>query len=235
MSDAPPLTQDPFPERGRFITFEGGEGAGKSTQVRLLAEALRAMGRRVVTTREPGGSPGAEEIRGLLLSGGADKWDGVTELLLHSAARRDHVRKVVLPALEQGEWVICDRFIDSTRAYQGYGHGVDAADISDAIRLSIGDLRPDLTLILDMDVEEGLRRAHGRGQGHDRYERMGTAFHERLRQGFLTIGWNEPSRCAVIDAARPVEDVAGDVLAAAGRLLPERHVPGRLDPERLDE
>lgn len=206
--------------RGRFITFEGGEGAGKSTQVALLAEALRAQGHRVLTTREPGGSAGAEEIRGLLLSGGADKWDGVTELLLHSAARRDHVQKVVLPALERGEWVVCDRFIDSTRAYQGYGHGVDSDAIAAAIRLSIGDLRPDLTLILDMDVEEGLKRAHGRGQGHDRYERMGTAFHERLRQGFLTIGWNEPSRCAVLNANRPVEDVAADVIAAVGRLSP---------------
>lgn len=203
---------------GRFITFEGGEGAGKTTQITLLAESLRAQGHQVVTTREPGGSVGAEEIRGLLLAGTADKWDGVTELLLHSAARRDHVQKTILPALERGDWVLCDRFIDSTRAYQGYGHGVDAQAIQTATTLSIGDLRPNLTLILDMDVSEGLTRALGRGQGQDRYERMGLAFHERLRQGFLTIGWNEPSRCTVINANRPIEAIHKDVMIAVERL-----------------
>lgn len=199
---------------GRFITFEGGEGAGKSTQVRLLAESLRGRKHEVVLTREPGGADGAEAIRTLLVSGAVDRWDARTEALLHSAARRDHLVKTVWPALERGAWVVCDRFADSTLAYQGYGHGLDRALIDQLAEVTMGRFRPDLTLILDLPVEEGLKRAGGRGGAEDRYERMGLDFHQRLRQGFLAIATAEPRRCAVIDAARPPEVVHQDILEA---------------------
>jgi len=199
---------------GRFITFEGGEGAGKSTQVRLLAESLRGRKGEVVLTREPGGADGAEAIRTLLVSGAVDRWDARTEALLHSAARRDHLVKTVWPALERGAWVICDRFADSTLAYQGYGHGLDRALIGQLAEVTMGRFRPDLTLILDLPVEEGLKRAGGRGGAEDRYERMGLDFHQRLRQGFLAIASAEPRRCAVIDATRSPEAVHQDILAA---------------------
>jgi dTMP kinase len=200
--------------RGRFITLEGGEGAGKSTQLRRLAEALRGRGHAVVETREPGGAPAAERIRTLLVEGGTESWDGMTEALLHFAARREHLLATVWPALDSGSWVICDRFADSTLAYQGYGHGVDRAFLGTLQAAVIGDFRPDLTLILDLPVEEGLKRAHGRGGFEDRYERMGIEFHRRLRAGFLEIARAEPERCVVVDAARPVDKVAGAILAA---------------------
>ena len=196
----------------RFITFEGGEGAGKSTQVAKLMEFLAKQGIEAVQTREPGGSPGAEEIRGLLLKGGAERWDGMTEVLLHSAARRDHLVKTVWPALAAGKWVICDRFFDSTLAYQGWGHGIDKEDIASAIRLAGGDFKPDMTLILDMDVEKGLERAKARGQGQDRYESLGLDFHTRLRQGFLAIAAQDSKRCRVIEADQPPVQVHLDII-----------------------
>lgn len=198
----------------RFITFEGGEGSGKSTQVRRLAAALRDSGLSVTETREPGGSPGAEAIRALLLNGEVGRWDAVTEALLHYAARRDHLEKTLRPALAAGNWVISDRFADSTLAYQGYGHGLDrglVAQLHDAV---VGGFKPDLTLILDIPVAAGLARAAGRGQGADRYERMDPAFHERLRQGFLEIARQEPARCAVIDASADEAAVAAAIAAA---------------------
>ena len=201
--------------RGRFITFEGGEGAGKSTQLRMLAESLSVnYGRNVVVTREPGGSPGAEDIRALLVQGEVDRWDSVTETLLHSAARRDHLARKVWPALDLGDWVLCDRFADSTLAYQGYGHGLDLEIIAAVTKVVLGEFGPDLTLILDLPVDVGLQRAGGRGGAEDRYERMGRDFHERLRQGFLTIASAESQRCVVIDAARSPECVQADILAA---------------------
>lgn len=207
-------------ERGKFITIEGGEGAGKSTQLRLLADALARAGIEVVTTREPGGSRGAEAIRALLVTGEVDRWDAETEALLHSAARRDHLVRTVWPALDRGAWVLCDRFADSTLAYQGYGHGLSKDFIVSLTRLAIGGFSPDLTLILDLPVEEGLHRAGGRGGAEDRYERMGTAFHERLRQGFLEIARNDPDRCAIIDATQDVEGVHQAILRAVkSRLL----------------
>ena len=196
---------------GRFITFEGGEGAGKSTQVRLLEQDLRAAGCTVVVTREPGGSFGAEAIRALLVSGEVNRWDPWTEALLHSAARRDHLLRTVWPALEKGAWVLCDRFLDSTMAYQGYGHGLDPRGIEQLVCLVMGSFRPHLTLILDLPVEEGLRRAAGRGGGEDRYERMGLDFHRRLRQGFLEIARLEDRRCVVVDATRPADAVQAEV------------------------
>ncbi|MBK3799057.1 dTMP kinase [Azospirillum brasilense] len=198
--------------RGRFITLEGGEGAGKTTQIRLLADALISLGKRVVLTREPGGSPGAEEIRGLLVSGETGRWGPVTEALLHTAARRDHLERTVWPALEAGHWVICDRFFDSTMAYQGYGLGLGRDLVAALQATALGDFRPDLTLILDLPVEEGLARAAARRGGEDRYERMDVAFHHRLRSGFLDIAAWEPGRCVIIDAGHPVETIQAAIL-----------------------
>jgi len=194
--------------RGRFITLEGGEGAGKSTQIHLLKDVLEGAGKTVLTTREPGGSPGGEEIRNLLVNGNTHKWEPLTEALLNYAARHEHLEKVILPALAEGTWVICDRFADSTMAYQGYGHGMDREIIRRLHRLVVGETAPDLTLILDMPVDTGLARAGARGEGEDRYERMGTEFHERLRQGFLDIAKKDPVRYEVIDATGDVGAVA---------------------------
>lgn len=205
---------------GRFITFEGGEGAGKSTQLRLLAEALAGAGHEVVTTREPGGSQGAEAIRALLVTGDVDRWDAETEALLHTAARRDHLARTVWPALKRGAWVLCDRFADSTLAYQGHGHGLKLDFLRQLTRLAIGDFTPDLTVILDLPVADGLKRAGGRGGAEDRYERMGLDFHERLRQGFLSIARDEPDRCAVVDAAQSQDQVHQAILKVVkSRLL----------------
>lgn len=214
--------------RGRFITLEGGEGAGKSTQCSRLAETLRRAGKAVVLTREPGGSPGAEAIRALLVEGETGRWDGVSEVLLHYAARRDHLQQTVLPALERGDWVVSDRYADSTMAYQGYGLGVARATIEAVHRIAVGGLAPDLTLILDLPVETGLDRA-GRRDGSpasaNRYERMDPSFHERLRRGFLDIAASAADRCAVIDATENADAVARSIRATvAARLgidLPE--------------
>lgn len=189
--------------KGRFITLEGGEGAGKTTQQKRLAARLEAEGKKVVLTREPGGSAGAEAIRGLLVKGDVSRWDALTEAMLLFAARRDHVEKVIKPALQQGAYVICDRFYDSTYAYQGYGLGLDL-NIIDALRaVSIGDFKPDITFILDIPVEMGLARA----AKEQRYERMDKAFHERMRQGFLTIAAQEPERVKVVDGLANIEVV----------------------------
>ncbi|MQP65331.1 dTMP kinase [Niveispirillum sp. SYP-B3756] len=194
-------------ERGRFITLEGGEGAGKSTQIRLLAEALRADGRQVVITREPGGSPGAEAIRNLLVNGDVGRWLPVSEALLLSAARYDHVQRTILPALAQGQWVLCDRFADSTSAYQGDGHGLDKALLAQLRAIAVGSTQPDLTLILDIDPAIGLARAAARNGGEDRYEQMKLDFHHRLRAGYLAIAAAEPERCAIIDAAQGIDAI----------------------------
>jgi dTMP kinase len=185
---------------GRFISFEGGEGAGKSTQVRLLAEALGHAGLEVVATREPGGAPGAEAVRALLVQGEPGQWEPLTETLLHVAARHQHVRRTIAPALARGAWVISDRFADSTMAYQGYGLGVDRGVVAELGRMAIGALMPDLTLMLDIPVEEGLARASTRAGIETRYERMDRDFHSRLRTAFLEIARAEPMRCAVVPA-----------------------------------
>ncbi len=200
--------------RGVFITLEGGEGGGKSTQAKMLREALTTRGHEVVLTREPGGSPGAEAIRALLVQGDANRWDGMTEALLNTAARRDHLTKVIQPAMAQGKVVISDRFADSTMAYQGYGHGVDRATLTQLYRSIAGNFQPDLTLILDLPVEVGLARAGARAGNETRYENMAVVFHQRLRDGFRAIAAAEPGRCRVIDANRPVEQVHHDILAA---------------------
>jgi dTMP kinase len=197
--------------RGRFITFEGGEGAGKSTQVTVLAASLRGAGLEVVETREPGGSPGAEEIRDLLIHGDTARWDAESEALLHFAARRDHLTKTVWPALQAGRWVICDRFADSTFAYQGYGQGLPLDDLRALYRIAVGDFQPDLTLLLDLPVASGLARAERRKDGGRRYETMAEDFHERLRQGFRDLATTEPERFEVIDASVSEAEVAAAV------------------------
>ncbi|MEM7445195.1 MAG: dTMP kinase [Pseudomonadota bacterium] len=205
-----PETGDTLP-RGRFITFEGGEGAGKSTQIALASAFLEDRGIDHIVSREPGGSPGAEEIRRLLVEGEPGRWDAVTEMLLHFAARRDHIRTVIEPALAAGQWVLCDRFVDSTLAYQGYGHALGEAPVRQLAEMTIDQCWPDLTLILDLPVEAGLGRAATRMGVETRYERMDIAFHQRLRDGFLKIAATEPTRCRVVDASDPVDEVAGKI------------------------
>ena len=205
--------------RGRLITLEGGEGAGKSTQARKLAEWLRQRGIAVELTREPGGSPGAEEIRALLVTGEPGRWDPLSELMLHYAARRDHMVRTILPALDAGRWVICDRFIDSTLAYQGHGLGIPIDTITAVREAVLGDFKPDLTLILDVELETGRARTSARAGGEDRYERMGAAFHARVRDGFRKIAAAEPGRCIVVSTEGLVDEVAAAIAAAVeGRL-----------------
>lgn len=203
-------------QRGKFITVEGGEGAGKSTQARLLVEALTRCGVRVQATREPGGSPGSEAIRRLLLEGERERWDPVSETLLLVAARRDHVNRLIAPALARGVWVVSDRFADSTLAYQGYGKGVGLDQLAALHRFALGDFVPDLTLILDVPVEVGLGRAALRSSA-DRFERLCRDFHERLRQGFRQIAAETPARCALIDASGDPQAVHRAVAAAVVR------------------
>jgi len=197
--------------RGRFITLEGGEGAGKSTQASRLAAWVREQGHRVVETREPGGSPGGEILRDVLVNAEADRWDAVGEALILSAARRDHLRQVIWPALRDGQWVICDRFADSTRAYQGYGHGLSAEALDILYELVAGPFGPDLTLILDMDPREGLRRARSRGP-LTRFETLDIEFHSRVRLGFQEIAGREPERCSIIEADSDADTVTARIL-----------------------
>ena len=199
---------------GRFITLEGGEGAGKSTQARRLGARLTARGLKTVVTREPGGSPGAEAIRELLVTGQADRWSPTTETLLMYAARRDHIERTIAPALAAGDWVVSDRFADSTRAYQGAGGGAPGSLIQALERYVLGETRPDLTLILDLPAEAGLARIAAREHAETRFEAKGEAFHRRLREGFLAIARVERDRCVVIDAAQSVEAVEAAIWAA---------------------
>lgn len=212
---------DAAPDTGQFITFEGGEGSGKSTQCRILAERLRGCGIDVVTTREPGGSPGAEIIRHVLLSGLGKSIGSEAEALLFAAARDDHVTRLIAPALERGQWVLCDRFVDSTRVYQGEVGGVDRRLLDAMQRATIGDLAPDLTLILDVPAEVGLQRAAARRADAkaDRFESETLAFHQKLRDAFCAIAAREPKRCVLIDATRSEIDVAAEIHAAVAAEL----------------
>jgi len=199
---------------GLFISFEGGEGVGKSTQVRRLAARLQAAGREVVTTREPGGSPGAEAIRNLVLNGSADRWSPVTETLLMYASRRDHIERTLRPALARGAVVLCDRYADSTRAYQGAAGGADPELIQALETFILEDVRPDRTLVFDLDPELGLARALGRPDAEARFESKGLDFHRRLRAGFLAIARDEPERCRIVDASGDPDAVEARVLEA---------------------
>lgn len=211
-------------QRGLFISFEGGEGAGKSTQIRRLAEGLRARGFDVVVTREPGGSPGAEAVRHVLLSGAAEPFGSKMEAVLFAAARSDHVEQVIRPAVECGAVVLSDRFLDSSRVYQGVTGGLDAGFMQALERVAINGMMPDLTLILDLDPAEGLRRAAERrgDEMADRFEKETLGIHERRREAFLDIAHLEPERCVVVDAARSEEEVAGRIAAAVDALIEGR-------------
>jgi dTMP kinase len=197
-----------------FITFEGGEGSGKSTQIKLLADKFKTMDKSVILTREPGGTPDAEAVRELLVSGATGRWSSEAEALLNYAARDNHLNKIIRPALKNGATVLCDRFMDSTRAYQGYA-GACTFHLIDELELSIvADTRPDITFIFDLDPIIGLERARTQGKGkEDRFERMGLAFHQRLRDGFLEIAKNNPKRCHVVDASASIESVTDSIWA----------------------
>ncbi|MFB9150624.1 dTMP kinase [Roseovarius ramblicola] len=200
--------------RGLFVSFEGIDGSGKSTQARLLAGHLRGAGHEVVLTREPGGSPGAEEIRKLLLTGAGDRWSPETELLLFTAARRDHLERVIAPALDRGAVVISDRFADSTRVYQGVGRADLRGQVDELHALMIAR-EPDLTLLIDMEPGAGLARAAARGGGEGRFESFGEDLQARLRSGFLALAGEYPDRISVIDGDRPPETVAADIARVA--------------------
>jgi dTMP kinase len=215
--------------QGAFITFEGIDGSGKSTQARLLAETLRAAGHETVLTREPGGSPGAEDIRRLVLEGDPDRWSVETEILLFTAARRDHLERTILPALKAGKIVICDRFADSTRMYQGLSRG-DLRGLVDQLHALMIGYEPDLTLLIDMDPGTGLERALGRKGREERFEEFGLALQQRMRAGFLALAREFADRFRVIDGARPMNDVAADVREIAVPALPRisAPAPGRI-------
>ncbi len=199
---------------GRFITLEGGEGTGKSTQAGRLVAALEAKGVASILTREPGGSPGAEQIRKLLVEGEPGRWDGLSETLLIFAARADHVARTIKPALASGTWVICDRFTDSTYAYQGVGRGIPRETIRRIEAVTLAEFRPDLTLIFDLPVETGLARAGARKGKENRFEKFDTGFHEKLRIAFRDIANRSAERCSVIDADGSEDEVAAKIWAA---------------------
>lgn len=203
-------------QKGLFITFEGGEGTGKSTQIKLFAEYLAREGIPYSLTREPGGSDGAEEIRSLLLKGAVDKWDKMTEMLLFTAARRDHLVKKIWPEINRGITVVSDRFADSTKAYQGCGYGSDEKTmqtVENLYHMIAGDFKPDLTFILDIDPKIGVMRSQKRaGNNEQRFEDMDLSFHENLRAGFLQIAKSDPQRCVVVNADQTIENVHRDIV-----------------------
>ena len=217
--------------RGRFITFEGGEGTGKSTHASLLAQKLRALGIGVLLTREPGGSPGAEIIRHVLLSGAAKPLGPEAEAILFAAARDDHVRNTIMPALARGRWVICDRFTDSTRVYQGELGGVDDKLLRALERVTVGDLKPDLTLVLDTSVEVGMERAEKRrgDATGDRFESESKEFHDKLRDAFRMLVLIEPNRCVLVDASGTRTDVADQIWNIVNKRLDPATAPVALE------
>lgn len=227
--------------RGFFITFEGGEGAGKSTQISLLQQHLHRKGHTVLVTREPGGSPGAEAVRHVILSGAAEPFGPEMEAVLFAAARLDHVEQIIRPSLEQGAVVLCDRFHDSTRAYQGTTRGLSKNLLASLEYAAIGDTVPDLTIILDIDADTGLRRAAARrGEGSaDRYEKEALTVHEKRREAFLAIAANEPERCIVIDANKEVEAIAAAIREAVDAAMDKKAQefqdrPSRMTPDEKE-
>lgn len=222
--------------RGRFITFEGGEGTGKSTQATLLADRLKAFGLGVVVTREPGGSPGAEAIRHVVLSGAAKPLGAHAEAILFAAARDDHVRQLIRPALDNGYWVVCDRFADSTRIYQGVLGNVDPGVIRSLERIAVGDTKPDMTCILDMPPEDGLRRAAlRRGRAvPDRFEAETLDFHKRLREAYRELAEREPDRCLLVNAKRDLDVVADLIWDEVNRRLDPSSAPLMIEGARSE-
>lgn len=208
----------PSPPSGRFVVFEGGDGAGKTTQAQLLADALQRAGRRVLLEREPGGPPGAETLRGLLLAGpSAGRWEPLSEALLHCAARTEHLHKTVLPALSAGTWVVCDRFADSTEAYQGGGLRLPADALTVLRKIVVGSNEPDFVIVLDVDPATSLERARHRPGAADRYERMDLAFHRRVREAFVRIAAHGGDRYVLLDASGGIDVVHTSVCAAISR------------------
>lgn len=214
-------------ETGFFITLEGGEGSGKTTQINRLSSTLAAKGYQFITTREPGGTPEAEQIRNLLVQRDGGNWNAMAEVLLLFAARVMHVEQVIKPALESGKIVICDRFTDSTLAYQGYGHAMDMAKINEINTTALGGFKPDLTIILDVDAQSGLERStkrlagqKGYSQTEDRFERMEISFHEKLRAGFLEIAKSDPQRCTVINADQEINLIEEEITNTVLKALP---------------
>ncbi len=209
--------------KGHFITFEGGEGAGKSTQIQYLAEALRAHGFEVVMTREPGGSPGAEAVRHVLLSGAAEEFGVRMEAILFAAARSDHVEELIRPAVDAGKIVLCDRFMDSSRVYQGVTGGLEPEFINGLERIAVNGMVPDLTIILDLPAEVGLSRARARsddrGTKPDRYEKEALAVQEKRRDAFLDLAAREPQRCKIVDGNQPADAIAQEIEKLAFELL----------------
>ena len=210
------------PPRGTFITLEGIDGSGKSTQARALADTLRGRGHDVVLTREPGGAPGAEAIRRLLVEGSTDRWSAETEILLFNAARRDHMERTILPALAGGAVVVSDRFADSTRVYQGAARA-DLRPLVDQLHALVIGLEPDLTLVIDMDARAALARGLARRSGEDRFEEFGADFQERLRAGFLALAQDFPARVQVVDGDRPSGVIAADIAARVQAWMDARH------------
>jgi dTMP kinase len=208
-------------KKGCFITFEGGEGCGKSTQIKRLEEFLKQKNKDIVATREPGGSQGGEAIRKLLVQGDVKRWDDVTETLLFYAARRDHLINKIHPALNEGKWVLSDRFADSTTAYQAYGYSknINVEKLNFLYDMVAGDFKPDLTIILDLPVEKGLKRAFGRGGDEERFENMDIKFHQNLRKAFLDIAKKEPDRCCVINADASIEEISNEINAIVTQRL----------------
>lgn len=211
-------------QAGRFIAIEGVDGAGKGVQSRLLQASLCARGIDALLTREPGGSPGAEEIRALLVQGEADRWDAMTELLLIYAARRSHLRQTIWPTLAAGRWVISDRFADSSRAFQGYAGGLGLDTVERIHHEVVGTFAPDLTVVLDIDPTESLARTLARGGSEDRFEKKGLAYQQRVREGFLALAHRSPSTHAIIDAGQTIEQVHAALLDVVSAYLP---VPAR--------
>ena len=207
-------------KRGLFITFEGGEGSGKTTQITRLANDLREKGQDVIVTREPGGTPEAEKIRDLLVRRDGGAWTPMAEIMLLFAARVQHVETLIRPALAAGKIVLCDRFTDSTRAYQGYGHGVPLEAIEAIAETALGGFSPDLTIVFDIAPEAGLRRVMTRTNSEDRFEKLDMSFHQRMREGYLAIARNAPGRCMVIEAAGTIEEIAADIAKKIQLKLP---------------
>ncbi len=221
--------------KGKFIVFEGGEGCGKSTQAKLLFDVLNEKGVPTLYTREPGGTDGAEAIRRLLVEGESGRWDKITETLLFMAARRDHVERLIRPALERGEWVICDRFFLSTLAYQGYGHGVQLEVLKGLHKLTLGEFAPDFTMVFDIDWETGVEAAKAREvanvhkDSEDRFERMSSLFHKNVRRGFLTLAKEMGGNVQVINASGTILGVHMKVIDLCNEALGLHLKPGKKD------
>jgi len=222
-------------DRGRFISLEGGDGTGKTTQAKLLAAALEQSGHRCLISREPGGSPGAEDIRALLVNGQPGRWDALTETLLLYAARHDHIERTIKPALAAGRWVVCDRFSDSTYAYQGAGGGVNRETIRRIESVSIGDFKPELTIVLDFPVEEGLQRTRARATLETRFEQFDGAFHERLRQAFLDLARRTPARYVIVGAAADAATVAAEIWSVVAKRFALESPLQTVEPDLRDD